>query len=161
MVKDPYEVLGVRPGADMDEIKRAYRAKAKQYHPDLHPDDPRATERMQQINQAYDMLRDPGKYRSQQRSRPDGYRTQARPNTGGYADPGWQARNSGWQYSWTTGTNGQDRAYWQSDSGWQDRQRRSANVASPLRVVLRLVSGLLLLRFFLSLLRFGFWGFFL
>ena len=39
---DPYSVLGITPGADDETIKKAYRQKCKQYHPDLHPDDPAA-----------------------------------------------------------------------------------------------------------------------
>ena len=59
MVDDPYKVLGVSRDASKDEIKRAYRAKAKEYHPDLHPDDPLAADKMNEINEAYDMLNNP------------------------------------------------------------------------------------------------------
>ena len=43
MIDDPYKVLGLSPGASQEEIKRAYRQKVKEYHPDLHPNDPSAT----------------------------------------------------------------------------------------------------------------------
>ena len=43
MVTDPRKVLGVGPDASQEEIKKAYRQKAKECHPDLHPDDPHAT----------------------------------------------------------------------------------------------------------------------
>ena len=52
MVKDPYEVLGVSPGASSDEVKKAYRKKARENHPDLHPNDPKAADRMNEINEA-------------------------------------------------------------------------------------------------------------
>jgi molecular chaperone DnaJ len=62
MIDDPYKVLGVSPGASQDEIKKAYRQMAKKYHPDLHPNDPQANQRMNEINEAYDMLTNPEKY---------------------------------------------------------------------------------------------------
>ena len=65
MVKDPYEVLGVSRGASEDEIKTAYRKLAKQYHPDLHPGDPVAAQKMNEINQAYEQIKNPQAYQQQ------------------------------------------------------------------------------------------------
>ena len=59
--RDYYEVLGISKGASDDEIKRAYRKMAKQYHPDLHPDDPEAAEKFKEVNEANDVLSDPQK----------------------------------------------------------------------------------------------------
>ena len=66
MVIDPYKVLGVSQDASPEEIKKAYRKKAKECHPDLHPDDPNAKQKMQEVNEAYDILMNPGKYQSRQ-----------------------------------------------------------------------------------------------
>lgn len=56
---DYYEVFGIRPTASPEEIARAHKRLAKEFHPDLHPDKPGATERFQEINRAYEVLRDP------------------------------------------------------------------------------------------------------
>ncbi len=59
--RDYYEVLGVKKDATDAEIKSAYRRKAKECHPDLHPDDKAAEERFKELNEANEVLSDPQK----------------------------------------------------------------------------------------------------
>ena len=61
MIKDPYQVLGVSPDASDDEIKRAYRTLAKKYHPDVNPGDAEAARKMQEVNAAYEQIKNPEK----------------------------------------------------------------------------------------------------
>lgn len=89
MMDDPYKVLGVSRDASDDEIKRAYRRLAKQYHPDRNPGDTAAAQKMQQINAAYEQIKNPEK---------------AQPNSGynsyggyGYSDPGSYASGDDYQ----------------------------------------------------------------
>lgn len=60
-IKDYYSILGVSKTATPEEIKAAYRKLAKQYHPDLHPNDEAAAEKFKEINEAYSVLSDPEK----------------------------------------------------------------------------------------------------
>lgn len=58
---DPYQILGVDRNASDEEIKRAYRKLAKKYHPDANPGDESAARKMQEINDAYDRIKNPEK----------------------------------------------------------------------------------------------------
>lgn len=58
-MQNPYEILGIKEGASLDEIKAAYRDQVKKYHPDKHQDNPLyelAEEKLQEINEAYEFL---------------------------------------------------------------------------------------------------------
>ena len=59
--ENPYQILGIHPTADEEEIKQAYRRLAKEVHPDHNPGDRRSAERFKVINGAYEILRDPRK----------------------------------------------------------------------------------------------------
>jgi DnaJ-class molecular chaperone len=61
MAADHYQTLGLSRGASAEDIKRAWRKLAREHHPDLHPDDPAAPERLKAVNRAYEVLGDPEK----------------------------------------------------------------------------------------------------
>ena len=112
MTEDPYDILGVPRTATSDEIKKAYRKKARENHPDLNPDDPEAEERLKKINEAYDRITNPEKYAREDARR---YRSPYNPTYTGYGSPGGNpfggagpgnpygggsAPGGGYQYQW-------------------------------------------------------------
>lgn len=116
MVNEPHKVLGVSENATQDEIKRAYRKLAKQYHPDLNPDNPAAAKKMNEINTAYDMLVNPEKYaakKAQQQSN-QGY--------GGYGGYGNYSQQGTYRQSSYGGSQYGGNSYGgssQNQGGWQ------------------------------------------
>jgi len=58
---DYYKILGVDKDIPQKDVKKAYLKRAKQFHPDLHPDDPKAKAKFQALNEAYDVIGDPEK----------------------------------------------------------------------------------------------------
>lgn len=95
---NPYEILGVSRDASMDEVKKAYRKKARENHPDLNPGDTAAEERMNKINEAYDRITNPEKYAASD-ARKRGYAGPSGPNgyggTGGTTSSGGPSSSTG------------------------------------------------------------------
>src|SRR3954466_15267607 len=76
--RDYYEVLGVQRSASIDDIKKAYRRMAVQYHPDKNPGDSTAEEKFKEAAEAYGVLSD-----EEKRARYDRYGHQGTPTVGG------------------------------------------------------------------------------
>ena len=93
MIDDPYKVLGLSPDASDEDVKRAYRRLAKKYHPDLNPGDQEAARKMQEVNAAYEQIKNPEK----------AYQQQGNGYGGGYYDPFGGYRQ---QQSYTGSQNG-------------------------------------------------------
>ena len=96
-MKDPYEVLGIQRGASEEEIKKAYRAKCKRWHPDLNPNDPTAEEHFKEVQAAYDAIT----------------KGETGPQNSGYGNPYGQQQSYGGFYS-----GGYQQGYGQQDGDW-------------------------------------------
>ena len=83
-MRDPYEVLGIQRGASEDEIKKAYRAKCKRWHPDLNPNDPTAEEHFKEVQAAYDAITKGETGPQMGGGYGGGYGQQSGPSYGGY-----------------------------------------------------------------------------
>lgn len=90
---DYYKILGVDRNIPQSEVKKAYLKRAKQFHPDLHPDDPKAKAKFQALNEAYEVIGDPEK-----RKKYDTYGEQ-------------------WRQAEAFGQGGGGSQYWQSGGG--------------------------------------------
>lgn len=83
-MKDYYDILGVTPETDDDQIRRQYRKLAMQYHPDRNPDDPQAEEKFKSVAEAYGVLTDPVKRSQYDRARAVGGNWQENGGQGGF-----------------------------------------------------------------------------
>ena len=122
--KDYYKVLGIDKDADDKTIKKAYRKLAKQYHPDLHPDDKQAHEKFKEINEAYEVLSD-----TEKRKTYDTFGSSGNFTGGMNFDP------SQYGYSYTAGGGGDFSDFFDmffggaSSAGGGKRRSRSFNVS--------------------------------
>ncbi|WP_164471017.1 J domain-containing protein [Gordonibacter sp. Marseille-P4307] len=118
MSKTPYEVLGVSPSASPDDIKKAYRKKARENHPDLNPGDEGAAARMNEINEAYDRLTNPERYAREDARR----RAQEAYARGGSSAAAQQAGPYGNPFAggsaYAPGGNGWGPRTYQGQNGW-------------------------------------------
>jgi len=99
MYQDPYKVLGVSPDASDEEIKKRYRELTKKYHPDLNPGDAEAARKMNEINTAYDQIKN-----GNAQSAPYGQQSY-----GGYQQYGWGGSSWG-SYNYGSQQRAQERS---------------------------------------------------
>ena len=103
---DYYKILGVDKTIPQKDVKKAYLKRAKQFHPDLHPDDPKAQAKFQALQEAYDVIGDPEK-----RKKYDQYGEQWKQadafNAGGFGGTGGGNPFGGFDFSqFTSGSGG-------------------------------------------------------
>jgi len=101
--RDYYEVLGVPRDADQDAIKKAYRRLARQYHPDLNPNDPEAERKFKEIGEAYEVLSDKKKRQAYDRFGHEGVRMGAEAAQPGAAGAAGGAGGQRYTYTWSGG----------------------------------------------------------
>ena len=106
MISDPYKVLGVSPNASDEEIKKAYRALAKKYHPDRNPGDKEAARKMQEVNAAYEQIKNP----TSQQNYGGSYGQNRGYGYGNYQYGGWYNRGYG-NYQQPTGDQYENAAH--------------------------------------------------
>ena len=151
MAKNPYTVLGVSESATDEEIRSAYRRLAKQYHPDLNPNDPVAAAKMNDVNVAYDQIKTAEKRAAYRESAQQSYYHQQY----GYSQDPWQTyRRTGQGYYGGSYTGGSQSDGNEPPFGWssifeEEQQRRTVNPyrLRTLRLLLLFISFMTFLLF--------------
>ena len=135
--RDYYEVLGVDKNASADEIKKAYRKKAIQYHPDKNPGDKEAEEKFKEAAEAYEVLSDP-----QKRQRYDQFGFQGVGGAAGYGGAGMNMEDIFAQFgdlfeSWGMGGGGGFPSFFGgAGGGSRQRVRRGTDLRVKVRLTL-------------------------
>ena len=119
---DYYKILGVDKTIPQKDVKKAYLKRAKQFHPDLHPDDPKAQAKFQALQEAYDVIGDPEK-----RQKYDQYGEQWKQadafNAGGFGGAGGGNPFGGFDFSqFTSGSGGGFSDFFESLFGRKGQQ---------------------------------------
>lgn len=152
-MQDPYQVLGVANTATDDEIKKAYRKLAAKYHPDLNPGDKVAEQKMQEVNSAYELIKD---IRSGKRSESSAYGSAGstygqNPNYGGYWYGGYG--QNGYGRSYTQNSQSYENEEDDYEDIWQSYRRNVRVVTFPFwKIILGLMAFRLLSRIFFGFL---------
>ena len=134
--RDYYEVLGVGKTATADEIKKAYRKKAVQYHPDKNPGDKAAEEKFKEAAEAYEVLSDP-----QKRQRYDQFGHAGMGGAGGFSGGGMNMEDIFSQFGdlfseWGMGGGGFSSFFGGGNRGGGQRVRRGSDLRVRVRVTL-------------------------
>ena len=108
---DYYKILGVDKNIPQKDVKKAYVKRAKQFHPDLHPDDPKAKAKFQALNEAYDVIGDPEKRKKydqygEQWRQADAFGGAGGAGFGGFGGQGGGSPFEGFDFSAFTGGGG-------------------------------------------------------
>ena len=152
-MQDPYQVLGVANTATDDEIKKAYRKLAAKYHPDLNPGDKVAEQKMQEVNSAYELIKD---IRSGKRSEASAYGSTGptygqSPNYRGYWYGGYG--QNGYGRSYTQNSQSYENEEDDYEDIWQSYRRNVRVVTFPFwKIILGLMAFRLLSRIFFGFL---------
>lgn len=122
MAKDYYSILGVNRSVSQDELKKAYRKLAVQYHPDKNPGDKQAEEKFKEINEAYDVLKDEQKRAAYDRYGSDAFQNGGFGGQGGFSGGfdftgGFSNFSDIFEEFFGTGATGQTRARPQAQPG--------------------------------------------
>ena len=133
---DYYKILGVDRNIPQDEVREAYRKRAKQFHPDLHPNDPKAKAKFQALNEAYDVISDPEKRKKYdqygEKWREAGAFGQGGPDEGGtyYYSGGDGSPFSGFDFSGFSGEGGGFSSFFEQLFGGAGKGARSRGTRS-------------------------------
>ena len=98
MAKDYYDLLGVNKSASAEDIKKAYRKMAMKYHPDKNSGDSSAEKKFKEINEAYDVLKDPQKKAAYDRYGHDAFQSGGFNNAGGGRSGGFRPEDFGFGF---------------------------------------------------------------